>query len=172
MRRLSRAPPAPMADDDPDDRLFARLAWEESRLAQGLALVEDFEELMDYLGSRGRWAHPALAPRPGLVLPELNMPRMDGREALRAIRSDPGLRRIPVAVLSTSSDREEVAGARQSGANSFITKPTTFEALVEVMRALGRCWLEIVELPVEGPTTAGPTPPDGDAGVVSGGGRQ
>ncbi len=108
------------------------------------------EQLLDYLNRRGRWANPADAPRPGVVLLDLNMPRMDGREALAAIKADPALRRIPIVVLTTSRAEADVLRSYDLGANSFITKPVTFGGLVEAMRVLGRYWIEIVELPPEG----------------------
>ena len=135
-----------MAEDDPDDRLLACEAFEESRLANELHLVEDGEELMDYLYRRGEYDE-ASAPRPGVILLDLNMPRKDGREALREIKADPDLRRIPVVVLTTSKAEEDILRTYDLGVNSFIVKPVTFANLVEVMRALGRYWFEIVELP-------------------------
>jgi len=136
-----------IADDDADDRLMASEALEESRLANDLRFVEDGEELLDYLYRRGRFAGEGAAPRPGLILLDLNMPRMDGREALREIKSDPGLRSIPVVVLTTSKAEEDIYRTYDLGVNSFITKPVQFESLVEVMKALGKYWFEIVELP-------------------------
>jgi CheY-like chemotaxis protein len=136
-----------MADDDPDDRLMAREALEESRLANDLHFVEDGEELMEFLRSKGRYTATSSKPRPGLILLDLNMPRKDGREALREIKADPDLRRIPVVVLTTSKAEEDVLRSYDLGVSSFITKPVTFEALVEVMRTVGKYWFEIVELP-------------------------
>ncbi len=136
-----------MADDDADDRLMTKEALEDARLANELYFVEDGEELLDYLHRRGRFADPALSPRPGLILLDLNMPRKDGREALREIKADPELRRIPVVVLTTSKAEEDILRTYDLGVNSFITKPVSFEALVEVMRALARYWFEIVALP-------------------------
>lgn len=139
-----------MADDDADDRLLAREALEESGIEGDLRWVEDGEELLDYLHRRGRWAPPADAPRPGLILLDLNMPRKDGREALREIKADPALRRIPVVVLTTSAADRDVMGSYDLGANSFVTKPVTFEGLVGAMRALRAYWLETARLPGAG----------------------
>jgi CheY-like chemotaxis protein len=139
-----------LADDDSDDRVLARDALAESRVANDLRLVEDGEELMDYLNRRGRFSDPANAPRPGLILLDLNMPRKDGREALREIKSDPSLRHIPIVVLTTSKAEEDIYRTYDLGVNSFITKPVSFDGLVSVMRALGRYWFEIVELPPMG----------------------
>jgi len=135
-----------LADDDPDDRFMAQEALETSRLANDLVMVEDGEELMDYLLRGGRYADRP-AGQPGLILLDLNMPRKDGREALEEIKSDPDLRRIPVVVLTTSKAEEDILRTYDLGVNSFITKPVTFDGLVEVMQELGRYWLEIVELP-------------------------
>ncbi|MET0645074.1 MAG: response regulator [Pyrinomonadaceae bacterium] len=136
-----------LADDDEDDRKLAQDALAESRLANDLHTVEDGEELMDYLLRRGKYAALADSPRPGLILLDLNMPKKDGREALREIKADPSLRRIPVVVLTTSKAEEDIYRTYDLGANSFITKPVMFESLVRVMRELGTYWFEIVELP-------------------------
>jgi two-component system, response regulator len=135
-----------LADDDPDDRLMAREAFAESLLSNPLMMVEDGEQLLDYLRGTGAWAASKPA-KPGLILLDLNMPRMDGREALREIKNDPELRRIPVVVLTTSKAEEDIVRAYDLGVNSFITKPVSFDQLVDVMKYLGRYWLEIVELP-------------------------
>jgi len=136
-----------MADDDPDDRLMTREAFEESRLANELRFVEDGEELLDYLKRRGKYADPSSAPRPGLILLDLNMPRKDGREALREIKADPQLKRIRVVILTTSKAEEDILRSYDLNAASYITKPVTFESLVDLVRTLGKYWLEIVELP-------------------------
>lgn len=136
-----------MADDDADDRMLTKEALEESRVSNALYFVEDGEELLDYLNRRGKFADAEKAPRPGLILLDLNMPRKDGREALREIKADPDLRRIPVVIMTTSKAEEDVFRSYDLGANSFITKPVTFERLVELMRALGQYWIEFVELP-------------------------
>jgi CheY-like chemotaxis protein len=135
-----------LADDDADDRMLARDALAESRLANDLRFVEDGEDLMHYLRRTGRFAN-ADAPRPGLILLDLNMPRKDGREALREIKGDSSLRHIPIVVLTTSKAEEDIYRSYDLGVNSFITKPVTFDGLVSVMKALGRYWFEIVELP-------------------------
>ena len=136
-----------LADDDADDRMLARDALAESRVANDLRFVEDGEELLEYLHRRGRYADPSTSPRPGLILLDLNMPRKDGREALREIKGDPSLRHIPIVVLTTSKAEEDIYRTYDLGVNSFITKPVSFDGLVAVMKALGRYWFEIVELP-------------------------
>jgi CheY-like chemotaxis protein len=148
-----------LADDDADDRMLAQDALAESRLANELRCVEDGEELLEYLQRRDRYADRE-APRPGLILLDLNMPRKDGREALREIKADPALRQIPVVVLTTSKAEEDVYRSYDLGVNSFITKPVTFDGLVAVMKTLGKYWFEIVNLPAE-------TPPAEPAGTPS-----
>src|SRR4051812_48449788 len=138
-----------LVDDDADDRMLARDALAESRLANDLREVVDGEELLDYLKRQGKYADPAVSPRPGLILLDLNMPRKDGREALKEIKADPALRHIPVVVLTTSKAEEDIYRTYDLGVSSFITKPVTFDGLVSVMRVLGKYWFEIVELPPE-----------------------
>jgi CheY-like chemotaxis protein len=138
-----------LADDDEDDRLMTRDALRDARLHNDLRFVVDGVDLMDYLHRRGRHANPRESPRPGMILLDLNMPRMDGREALGAIKGDPELRSIPVVVLTTSKSEEDIVRTYDLGVNSFITKPVTFLGLVEVMRVFTRYWLEIVDLPPE-----------------------
>jgi CheY-like chemotaxis protein len=136
-----------LADDDEEDRMLACDALAESRLSNDISCVTDGEDLMDYLQRRGKYAPPAEAPRPGLILLDLNMPKKDGREALREIKADPELRQISVVVLTTSKAEEDIYSSYDSGASSFISKPVTFEGLVDVMKGLGRYWFEIVDLP-------------------------
>jgi CheY-like chemotaxis protein len=138
-----------VADDDPDDRILVQDALTESRLANDVRFVEDGEELMDYLLHRHKYADAASAPSPGLILLDLNMPRKDGREAIREIKADAQLKFIPIVVLTTSRAEEDIYKTYNLGVNSFITKPVTFESFVELMRLLGRYWFEIVELPRE-----------------------
>lgn len=136
-----------MAEDDPDDRLLAAKALKSRRLANELRFVEDGEELMDFLRHRGKFADHAVSPRPGLILLDLNMPRKDGREALAEIKADPHLRRIPVIVLTTSKAEEDILRSYDIGANSYITKPVTFEELAHAIQVMAQYWFEIVELP-------------------------
>lgn len=138
-----------MADDDADDRLLAQDALAESKIPNELHFVENGEELMDYLHRRGKFS-AASAPRPGLILLDLNMPKKDGREALREMKASPDLRRIPVVILTTSKADTDIGHSYDLGANSFISKPVSFDALVGVMRSLGHYWFETVELPNSG----------------------
>lgn len=134
------------AEDDADDRMLLQEAWNEGRVANPLAFVEDGEELMDYLSRRNKYANLTGTPLPGLILLDLNMPKMDGREALRKIKSDPHLRRIPVVALTTSNEEAEIVRAYDLGVNSFVVKPVTFQSLVDFVSAFGRYWFEVVEL--------------------------
>jgi two-component system response regulator len=136
-----------MAEDDPDDRMMTREAFDESHLRNDLRFVGDGVELMDYLKRRGAYADPETSPRPGLILLDLNMPRKDGREALVEIKSDPELKNIRVVILTTSKADEDILRSYDLSAASYITKPVTFDALLDVVRTLGKYWLEIVELP-------------------------
>ena len=136
-----------MAEDDADDRLMTKEAFEESRLNNDLRFVCDGVELMDYLYRRGQYSDPANSPRPGLILLDLNMPKKDGREALRDIKADPQLKNIRVVVLTTSKAEEDIFRTYDLGAASYITKPVTFAALADIVKTMGKYWLEIVELP-------------------------
>lgn len=136
-----------LADDDPDDCMLAQEALEESRLVNELHVVGDGEELLAYLRHENGYAEPGKSPRPCLILLDLNMPRKDGREALREIKADRALRSIPIVVLTTSRAEEDIYRTYDLGVSSFISKPVTFEGLVDVMKVLGRYWFEIVELP-------------------------
>ena len=142
-----------MADDDPDDRLLVKDALSESESASQvvnqLRFVDDGEDLMDYLLHREKYSDPGLAPRPDLILLDLNMPRKDGREALREIRTHEDLRRIPVVIFSTSRAETDIKLVYGLGANSFITKPVAFDSLVNTLSLLARYWLGIVELPTQ-----------------------
>ena len=138
-----------IADHDPEVRMLAAEALKESRLANDIRFVEDGEELVDYLTYRGRFTNPDDAPRPGVILLDLNMPRKDGREALREIKENSELRRIPIIVLTTSKAEIDIYRSYDLGVNSFIVKPVTFDSLVEVMQVIGKYWFEIVEIAAE-----------------------
>jgi len=136
-----------MADDDPDDRMMTREAFQEAQLGNDLRFVEDGVELMDYLCRRGKYADPSASPRPGVILLDLNMPRKNGWEALQEIKADPNLRTIRIVILTTSKAEEDIYRGYNLSVASFISKPVTFEGLINVIKTLGRYWLEIVELP-------------------------
>ncbi len=136
-----------VADDDDDDLLLIRTAFEEIQVKAPFFMVKDGEELMDFLHCRGKYHDPTSAPRPGLILLDLNMPRKDGREALMEIKADPELRQIPVVILTTSRAEEDVKHTYDLGANSFIVKPGTYEGLTNVIKTVTRYWFEVVTLP-------------------------
>jgi CheY-like chemotaxis protein len=135
-----------MAEDDADDRLLLQDAATECKWDGELHFVENGEELMDYLQHRGKYKEISSSPSPGLIILDLNMPRKDGREALKDIKSDAELRRIPVVVLTTSHADTDVGKVYELGANSFITKPAQFEDLVTIMSTLNNYWFQTVEL--------------------------
>ena len=136
-----------MADDDEDDRILTKDAFNVARLINPLYFVHDGEELMDYLHCRGKYESCESAPRPGLILLDLNMPKKDGREALKEIKEDENLCHIPIIILTTSKDERDVVLSYGLGANSVVVKPVTFEGLVEVLKVMGSYWFEIVKLP-------------------------
>lgn len=134
-----------IAEDDPDDRMLIRDALEDSRLLSDQYFVQDGEELLEFLRQEGRYAGGT--PRPEVILLDLNMPRKDGREALQEIKSDPNLRRIPVIVFTTSKAEEDIIKSYDLGASSYISKPSSYESLIELLRTFGRYWFEVVSLP-------------------------
>lgn len=137
-----------LADDDEDDRMNTQHAFRKHHLVNELRFAVDGEDLMDYLLRRGKHAD---ATRPGLILLDLNMPRKDGREALREIKADPDLRNIPIVVLTTSGEEEDILKTYDLGANSFIRKPVGFDALVRIIDTIDQYWFQVVELPTTAP---------------------
>lgn len=135
-----------VAEDDPDDQVLALDAFKECRLTGDLRFVENGEQLLDYLNRRGSYINE---PRPVLILLDLNMPIMDGREALTLIKKDPKFNTIPVVALTTSRSEEDIQQSYVDGINSYIVKPETFTGLVEVVRGLAHYWLQLVEIPGE-----------------------
>jgi len=136
-----------MADDDPDDRMLVRDALNETQAPSHLDCVEDGEELLDYLHRRGQYAQLAADHQPRIILLDLNMPRKDGREALKEIKGDPKLRQIPVIILTTSNAVEDIQRTYDLGASSFLIKPRNFETLVKTLETLVRYWFETCRLP-------------------------
>ena len=135
-----------IAEDDPDDRLLTRRALEKSNITCELHTVENGEELMRFLRQCGT-AEGEYETLPDLILLDLNMPRMDGREVLRTLKSDATLRRIPVVVFTTSEANNDILESYDLGVNAFVTKPLTFEGLVDAIQQLGRFWFDTVKLP-------------------------
>jgi CheY-like chemotaxis protein len=137
-----------MADDDEDDRVLTADALKQSRLINDVRFVVDGDDLMQYLRRTGVYGPGGIpAPRPGLILLDLNMPKKDGREALGEIKRDPELCGIPVVVLTTSRGEEDIVRTYQLGVNSFVSKPVSFDELARVMQTLAGYWFELVSLP-------------------------
>jgi CheY-like chemotaxis protein len=136
-----------MADDEPSDRILAAEALKDARLINDLRFVENGEELMDYLLRREKFAPPAPAPRPGMILLDLNMPKKDGRTVLKEIKENPDLRDIPIAVLTASKDDADIYRSYDLGVNTYIVKPVTFEAIVDTLQTVEKHWFQIVEMP-------------------------
>ena len=136
-----------LADDDPDDRMLVHDALEEAEWSVDLREVEDGNELIDYLERRGKYSNPADSPRPGMILLDLKMPGRGGLQALEVIKQTELICRIPVVVLTTSSAEEDITGAYDLGANSYVVKPSSFSTLVEMMQTLEKYWLNVVTLP-------------------------
>jgi CheY-like chemotaxis protein len=134
------------ADDDPDDRQLVQEAFMESGQKNTMVFVQDGLDLMQYLHRQGKYASPASAPRPDLILLDLNMPLKDGRDSLAEIKTDPQLRRIPVVVLTVSEAEEDILRTYNLGGAGFIIKPSSFQGWVEVVKCLSQYWFEVVEL--------------------------
>jgi CheY-like chemotaxis protein len=138
-----------VADDDPDDRMMIKDAFEEAKLGNPVDFVQDGVELMEYLRREGQYKSMTNQPYPGFILLDLNMPRKDGRTALKEIKESSELHRIPIVILTTSKAEEDIIKTYNLGVNSFICKPVSFDGLVEIVKTVGRYWIEIVALPPE-----------------------
>jgi CheY-like chemotaxis protein len=138
-----------VADDDADDRMMIKDAFEESKLGNPIDFVEDGMELMEYLNREGKYASLSGQPYPGFILLDLNMPRKDGRTALKEIKESSALHRIPIVILTTSKAEEDIIKTYNLGVNSFICKPVSFDKLVDIVKTVGHYWIEIVALPPE-----------------------
>ena len=148
MKKDRRPPIFLIAEDDPDDRLWIKEALIETHATVEMRFVEDGEELMDFLYHRGKYKSTSTLSFPGLILLDLNMPKKDGREALKEIKSDPRLRHIPIIILTTSKAEEDIFRTYNLGANSVILKPVTYSGLIDIMRSLTQYWLDVTELPL------------------------
>jgi CheY-like chemotaxis protein len=136
-----------LAEDDRGDQELTRRALEQGKIRNELRVVEDGEEALAYLYRRGKYKDPATSPRPDLLLLDLNLPRVDGRQVLEKVRSDSRLRRMAVVVLTTSRQEEDVLRSYELGCNSFITKPVGMDQFIQVIQALEEYWFQIVVLP-------------------------
>jgi CheY-like chemotaxis protein len=149
MKTASKAKPAVilLAEDDRGDQVLTRRALEEGKIRNDLRVVEDGEEALAYLYRRGKYKDPAISPRPDLLLLDLNLPRVDGREVLERVRADSKLRRMAVVVLTTSRQEEDILRSYELGCNSFIIKPVGMDQFIRVIQALEEYWFQIVVLP-------------------------
>jgi CheY-like chemotaxis protein len=139
-----------LVEDDPEDQELTRRALRASKLRNRLVAVNDGEEALDYLYRRGPYADPYASPRPDLILLDLNMPKVDGRAVLERVKQDPELRRIPVVVLTTSSQEEDILRSYDLGVNSYVTKPVRMEGFIKAVQDLEHYWFDLVVLPREG----------------------
>ena len=130
-----------LVEDNPDDVELTRLAFDEAKIANQLAVVSDGAEALDYLFARGRFADRDPADLPSLVLLDLNLPKVDGREVLQAIRANEATRSLPVVVLTTSTEPFDVEATYALGVNSYIQKPVDFEQFVWAVKQVGLYWL-------------------------------
>jgi CheY-like chemotaxis protein len=137
-----------MADDDADDCLLAKEAWEEIESGHELRFVHDGQEVLDYVLHQGPYTPHQSAPRPGIILLDLNMPKKNGHEVLGVIKSNNALRTIPIIVFTTTKHIDEVIRAYKEGANAFMTKPTSFEGYRNTLKAIDHFWLHLVQLPI------------------------
>ena len=134
-----------LVDDDEDDRYLTREAFRQHYPSSRFSFAEDGDDLLDFLNYQGQYAEAA-HPLPELILLDLNMPRKDGREVLREIKNSDQFRHIPIVVLTTSDAKDDIETSYYNGANSFITKPSTFQQLSEVTKAIGQYWFEVVRV--------------------------
>lgn len=139
-----------LAEDDPGDQELTRRALEQSKIRNELYVVEDGEEALDYLLRRGKYQNPTSSPKPDLMLLDLNMPKMDGKQLLEQMRADPSLRRIPVVALTTSKQENDIIRTYDLGANSYIVKPVDIDQFVSAIKVLEDYWFQIVVLPPRG----------------------
>jgi len=142
--------PVLLVEDDPDDVAITQRAFRKGNVANPLRVVRDGEEALEYLRQTGRYAGAGSAPRPGIVLLDLNLPRVGGREVLREIKGDPVLKRLPVVILTTSDQDADVIDCYEHGANTYMTKPVDFRQFIEAVVTIGRYWLCFAEIPAAG----------------------
>ena len=136
-----------IADDDADDRMLIEDAFEENGIPNQIHFVEDGEQLLAFLRREGAFSEYANEPLPRLILLDLNMPKVDGRTALAAIKDDPTLNQIPVIILTTSRADTDISKTYALGVNSFISKPLSFDGLVSIVNAISNYWIDTVALP-------------------------
>jgi CheY-like chemotaxis protein len=140
-----------LVEDDPGDQELTRRALEEDVIRTDLRIVNDGKEALDYLRREGAFEDPASSPKPHLILLDLNMPRVDGRQVLERVREDPVISRIPVIALTTSDEEEDVIRSYDLGCKSFIKKPVEIETFIQPIRELQHYGFELVTLPSDSP---------------------
>ena len=138
-----------MAEDDEHDILATRRAWKKHHISNPLYIVNDGEECLDFLHRRGKYGEPGTAPRPGILLLDIRMPKMDGLAVLKQIRQDGQLRRLPVVILTTSRAEEDRLRSYDLGANAYIVKPVGFNNFSDAVRTINLFW-QLVDLPQRG----------------------
>ncbi len=135
-----------MAEDDEHDIIATRRAWKKNNIANPLYIVEDGAQCLDYLYRRGRYANPETAPSPGLLLLDINMPKMNGLDVLKEVRNDPGFAFLPIVILTTSKDEKDRFESYKLGVNAYIVKPVGFDNFSEAVKRINLFW-QLVELP-------------------------
>ena len=136
-----------MAEDDEHDIVATKRAWKKHHIANPLYIVKDGEECLDFLHQRGKYSEPGTAPRPGIVMLDIKMPKMDGLAVLKQIREDNGLRHLPVIILTTSKAEEDRIRGYDLGVNAYIVKPVGFDSFSEAVKTISLFW-QLVELPM------------------------
>jgi CheY-like chemotaxis protein len=137
-----------LVEDNPDHAMLAKKAFTGGNLITEVFWVKDGQQALDFLAQRGEWAEPGAAPRPGLIVLDIHLPKVDGHEVLRRIKSDPVLRTTPVVMLTTSERRDDVTASYEGGANSYVTKPVSAKQFVDELKALKLYWLFTNQLPL------------------------
>lgn len=142
-----RIGPILIVEDDPEDRMLAEDAINESQPIFPVRFLEDGEQLLAYLQHKGKFQEEDSNPTPGVIVMDLNMPRLDGREALAKIKAHPVFKSIPVIILTTSNSTKDIENCYSLGANSYITKPRNYRELVKIMEMIKNYWYDLNELP-------------------------
>ncbi len=138
-----------LVEDDPGDQEITRRSLAKAKLKNDLFIVEDGEQALDYLFRRGAYTDPAVSPRPDLVLLDLNLPKIDGRQVLEEIRKTPELKRLVVVIMTTSQQEADIVRSYELGVNSYVTKPMDFDQFSKVIQDIGHYWFQVVVLPQE-----------------------
>lgn len=136
-----------VADDDTDDQFMLKEAFSSLNFDKEIRTVENGEELLDYLSRKGKYSNDASLPFPKLILLDLNMPKIDGRQCLRLIKENPDYCKIPIIIFSTSNNPEDISQSYELGANSYIIKPYSYNELVEIIDIIKKYWFTVVKIP-------------------------